>query len=89
MSYLPKIDPAIDTNNCGLVKYAIPLQTSDNSFVTRVDWTINAEEQLLRAVLHRWLSGAGFLLADQHPDHDSVWQLAAGAVLYHGRGVHD
>ncbi len=43
MSYLPKIDPAIDTNNCGLVKYAIPLQTSDNSFVTRVDWTINAK----------------------------------------------
>jgi hypothetical protein len=43
MSYLPKIDPAIDTANCGLVKYAIPLQTSDNQFVTRVDWTINAK----------------------------------------------
>jgi hypothetical protein len=46
MSYLPKIDPAIDTANCGLVKYAIPLQTSDNSFVTRVDWTINAKNNL-------------------------------------------
>ena len=43
MSYLPKIDTAIDTANCGLVKYAIPLQTSDNSFVTRVDWTINSK----------------------------------------------
>jgi hypothetical protein len=46
LSYLPKIDPAIDTNNCGLVKYAIPLQTSDNEFVTRVDWTINAKNNL-------------------------------------------
>ncbi len=41
LSYLPKIDPAVDINNCGLVKYAIPLQTSDNQFVTRVDYTIN------------------------------------------------
>jgi hypothetical protein len=46
LSYLPKPDPAIDTNNCGLVKYAIPLQTSDNQFVTRVDWTINAKNNL-------------------------------------------
>jgi Carboxypeptidase regulatory-like domain len=46
MSYLPKIDPAVDTSNCGLVKYAIPLKTSDNSFVTRVDWTINAKNNL-------------------------------------------
>jgi hypothetical protein len=45
-TYLPKIDPAIDTNNCGLVKYAIPLQTGDNQFVTRVDWTINAKNNL-------------------------------------------
>jgi hypothetical protein len=46
LSYLPKIDPAIDTGNCGLVKYAIPLQTSDNQFVTRVDWTINPKNNL-------------------------------------------
>lgn len=26
---------------CGLVTYAIPSQTSENQFVTRVDWTIN------------------------------------------------
>jgi hypothetical protein len=41
LAFLPKIDPAVDTNNCGLVKYAIPLQTADNQFVTRVDYTIN------------------------------------------------
>jgi hypothetical protein len=46
LSYLPKIDPAIDTGNCGLVKYAIPLETSDNQFVTRVDWTINPKNNL-------------------------------------------
>jgi len=44
--YLPAINPAIDTNNCGLVKYAIPLNTSDNQFVTRVDWTINPRNNL-------------------------------------------
>src|ERR1700730_14429709 len=41
LKYLPAIDPAVDTGNCGLVKYAIPLQTADNEFVTRVDYTIN------------------------------------------------
>ncbi|HEY2040008.1 MAG TPA: carboxypeptidase regulatory-like domain-containing protein [Edaphobacter sp.] len=46
VSYLPKIDPATDTNNCGLVRYSIPLQTADNQFVTRVDYTINAKHNL-------------------------------------------
>jgi hypothetical protein len=46
LSYLPAIDPSIDTSNCGLVKYSIPLQTADNSFVTRVDWTINPKNNL-------------------------------------------
>ena len=41
LSYFPKIDPTYDTGNCGFVSYAIPLQNSDNQFVTRVDWTIN------------------------------------------------
>jgi hypothetical protein len=44
--YLPKIDPAIDTNGCGLVKYSIPLASYDNQFVTRVDWTINAKHNI-------------------------------------------
>lgn len=41
IGYLPKIDPANDPGNCGLVKYAIPSLTTDNQFVTRVDYTIN------------------------------------------------
>jgi hypothetical protein len=39
--YFPSINPAIDTNNCGLVKFAIPSVVADNQFVTRVDYTIN------------------------------------------------
>jgi hypothetical protein len=41
LTYFPKINPAYDTGNCGFVSYAIPSQTGDNQFVTRVDWTIN------------------------------------------------
>src|SRR5271155_1225508 len=44
--YLPAINPAYDTGNCGFVSYTIPLDTFDNSFVTRVDWTINAKNNL-------------------------------------------
>jgi hypothetical protein len=46
MKYMPAINPAIDTGNCGLVKYSIPLATYDNEFVTRVDWTINPNHNL-------------------------------------------
>ena len=45
-TYFPQINPAYDTGNCGFVSYAIPSQTFDNSFVTRVDWTINAKNNL-------------------------------------------
>jgi len=44
--YLPAVNPAYDTGNCGFVSYAIPSQISDNQFVTRVDWTINAKNNL-------------------------------------------
>lgn len=46
MKYLPAIDPAVDTQGCGLVSYAIPSKTSDNQFVTRVDYTINGRNNL-------------------------------------------
>jgi hypothetical protein len=46
LSYFPKIDPNYDTQNCGFVSYAIPLDTFDNQFVTRVDWTINQKNNL-------------------------------------------
>jgi hypothetical protein len=44
--YLPAINPSYDPNNCGLVGYAIPSQIGDNEFVTRVDYTINAKNNL-------------------------------------------
>ena len=44
--YLPAINPSFDTGNCGAVQYSIPLQISDNQFVTRVDWTINPKNNL-------------------------------------------
>ena len=46
LKYLPAIDPAVDTQGCGLVSYAIPSKTSDNQFVTRVDYTINGRNNL-------------------------------------------
>lgn len=44
--YLPKIDPAVDTNNCGLVTYSIPSEKFDNQFVTRVDLTLSSKQNL-------------------------------------------
>ena len=44
-TYLQSIRP-VDDRNCGLVSYAIPSKQSDNQFVTRVDWTINAKNNL-------------------------------------------
>jgi len=46
LAYLPKPVPSVDINNCGLVSYAIPSIQSDNQFVTRVDWTISARNNL-------------------------------------------
>ncbi len=44
--YLPVINPAVDTQGCGLVSYSIPSKQTDNQFVTRVDWTINPKNNL-------------------------------------------
>ena len=44
--YLPAINPAYDTGNCGDVSYSIPSQVSDNQFVTRVDYAINQKNNL-------------------------------------------
>jgi Carboxypeptidase regulatory-like domain len=46
LKYLPTPVPSVDTLGCGLVSYAIPSVKSDNQFVTRVDWTINAKHNL-------------------------------------------
>jgi len=45
-AHLPSINPAVDTNNCGLVKFAIPSVVTDNQFVTRVDYTITPRNNL-------------------------------------------
>jgi len=44
--YLPAINPAVDTNNCGEVSYSIPLAEHDNEFVTRMDYTIGPKNSL-------------------------------------------
>jgi hypothetical protein len=46
LKYLPTPIPSVDTLGCGLISYAIPLAQSDNQFVTRVDWTLNAKNNL-------------------------------------------
>jgi len=44
--YLPKINPALDPNNCGYVFYTIPYQLFDNQFVTRVDYTVSPRQNI-------------------------------------------
>lgn len=44
--FLPAIDPVVDTNNCGVVSYAIPSIVADNQFVTRVDLDISSRDHL-------------------------------------------
>jgi hypothetical protein len=44
--YLPAINPAIDIYNCGLVSFAIPTEFFDKQFDTRVDYTIDAKNNL-------------------------------------------
>src|SRR5580698_8894463 len=44
--YLPAINPALDPNNCGFVFYAIPYLLTDNQFVTRVDYTVSAKQNI-------------------------------------------
>ena len=47
LAYLPKISPLPDGSDaCGHVAYSIPNVLYDKQFVTRVDYTINAENNL-------------------------------------------
>ena len=45
-TYLPAINPAYDTNNCGFVSYSIPYALADNQFVTRVDYTVSPKQNI-------------------------------------------
>ncbi len=47
MKYLPPT-----TDPCGAIKYSIPYQVTDNQFVTRVDYTINAKNNLYARYLY-------------------------------------
>lgn len=44
--YFPAINRSLDPDNCGYVNYSIPLNTYDNQFVTRVDWTFSSKHNL-------------------------------------------
>jgi hypothetical protein len=44
--YLPAINPAYDTNNCGNVSYAIPYAITSNQFTTRVDFTVSSKQNI-------------------------------------------
>jgi hypothetical protein len=46
LKYLPPINPSVDISNCGVVQYAIPSQLFDKQFITRVDYTLNAKNNL-------------------------------------------
>lgn len=47
LKYLPPIVPLADgTDVCGHVQYAIPNQSADNQFDTRVDYTINSKNNM-------------------------------------------
>jgi hypothetical protein len=45
-TYLPPINSALDPKNCGFVFYAIPYALTSNQFTTRVDYTINSNNNL-------------------------------------------
>jgi hypothetical protein len=47
VKYLPAT-----TDPCGAVKYSIPYQVTDNQFITRVDYTINAKNNLYARYLY-------------------------------------
>jgi hypothetical protein len=47
LNYLPKIVPLPDGSDvCGHVQYAIPSESTDNQFDTRVDYAINAKNNM-------------------------------------------
>jgi len=44
--FLPKINPLVDIYNCGKVQFAVPNDFYDKQFITRVDYTLNARNNL-------------------------------------------
>ena len=69
---------------CGLVTFAIPNQTAENQFVTRVDWTINAKNSFYGRY---WLDGyqkpafyspTNILITGQTGNYERVQGLTLG-----------
>ena len=89
MKYLPKIDPELRHRQLRLrlLRYPEPAVRQPVRHAHRLDHQF--KESLLRALLHRWLSVPGVLLADQHPHHHAVRQLATRTDVHDGRGLDD
>jgi hypothetical protein len=77
---LPAINPALDPGNCGHVSYSIPNINSDNSFDTRVDYTIGTKDNLyVRYFLDSnqipsFYSPTNILLTSQSGNPEIRWQ---------------
>jgi hypothetical protein len=80
IAQLPKINPAVDTNNCGLVTYSIPNISSDSAFDTRVDYTVGKKDNLyVRYFLDSnqipaFYSPTNILLTSQSGQPEIRWQ---------------
>jgi hypothetical protein len=62
--YLPVINPNVDIYNCGVVQYAIPSELFDKQFVTRVDYTLNAKNNIYGRYLFDGYQLPPFFFAD-------------------------
>jgi hypothetical protein len=77
---LPPINPALDPYNCGHVSYAIPSISSDNDFVTRVDYTINQKNNMYARYfldsnqIPSFYSPTNILLTSQSGNPEIRWQ---------------
>jgi hypothetical protein len=72
------------TNPCGLVTYAIPSETSENQFVTRVDWILSSKHSAYGRYLYDGYNAPAFysptniLITTQAGLDDHVQGLALG-----------
>lgn len=72
------------TNDCGLVTYAIPNETSENQFVTREDWTINQKNSAYGRYWYDYYQHPSFfsptniLITNSRGNFEQVQGLALG-----------
>ncbi len=88
--YLPVVTPNNDPNNCGIVSYAIPSQLFDKEFVTRIDYKINAKQNLYGRYFLDGYQSPSFFFAHQHPvRHTRARKLRARSDRDHRRRLDD